>query len=92
MGKARGVSGGGIESRVNVSVPVRTGQPAKGTSPAAADQFGQALGAKRAVELPEQGRAYNSGVKLGNEVATNVQGGGPGKGRVTSPAGSQGKY
>jgi hypothetical protein len=84
-------SGGGITMNKNVSVPVRTGQPAKGTSPGAADQFGAAQGSQRAVRMPE-GRAYNSGVPLGNEVATNVGGGGVGTGRTTRAAGSQGKY
>jgi hypothetical protein len=35
------------------------------------------------------GPAYNSGVKLGNEVALNVSGGGPGKGREIHRSGSQ---
>ena len=68
MTKVRGVSGGGAESRQVKSVGMVTGQPAKATSPGAADQFGQAVGAKRAMREPERGPAYNSGVKLGNEV------------------------
>ena len=86
------ISGGGITSNKLVHVGVRTGQPAKGTSPGAADQFGQAIGAKRAVELPEQGPAYQSGVPLGNAKATDVGGGGVGTGRTVMPAGSQGKH
>ena len=92
MSKARGVSGGGIEGNKNVSVPVRTGAPAKGTSPAAADQLGQAMGARRAVEMPEQGRAFNSGVKLGNEACNDVGKGSPGAGRTIHPSGGQGKH
>jgi hypothetical protein len=88
----RARSGGGITMNKNVSVPVRTGMPAKGTSPGAADQFGAAQGAQRAVRVPERGPAFNSGVKLGNEACNDVGKGGPGTGRVTNPAGSQGKY
>jgi hypothetical protein len=88
----RAKSGGGSLMNKNVSVPVRTGQPAKGTSPGAADQFGQAMGAKRAVQMPEQGRAYNSGVKLGNEACNDVGPGGPGTGRTVHPAGGQGRH
>jgi hypothetical protein len=76
----------------NVSVPVRTGQPARGTSPGAADQFGQSVGAKAAMREPERGPAYNSGVPLGNAKCTEVGTGGPGKGRVTYPSGGQGKH
>jgi hypothetical protein len=86
------LSGGGSLMNKNVSVPVRTGQPARATSPGAADQFGQAMGAKRAVELPERSPAYNLGVPLGNAKATDVAGGGPGTGRITRPAGSQGQH
>jgi hypothetical protein len=43
------VSGGGITMNKNVSVPVRTGAPAKATSPGAADQFGAAQGRAAAV-------------------------------------------
>jgi hypothetical protein len=86
------ISGGGITSNKLVQVGVRTGQPAKGTSPGAADQFGAAQGRQRAVREPEQGPAFQSGVKLGNEVATNVGAGGPGTGRTTRAAGSQGKH
>jgi hypothetical protein len=76
----------------NVSVPVRTGAPAKATSPGAADQFGAAQGRAASVRMPEQGPAFNSGVKLGNEVCNDVGKGGHGTGRVTMPSGSQGKH
>jgi hypothetical protein len=81
----RAKSGGGITMNKNVSVGVRTGAPAKATSPGAADQFGQAVGAQRAVRMPEQGPAYNSGVKLGNEVVSTGHGISPVLGAQNSP-------
>jgi len=79
------LSGGG--SNKYVSPNVRTGQPYKATSPAASDQLGQAISFKR--EQVDRGRAY-TGAPLGNEVALNVGGGGPGTGRTTMRSGSQG--
>jgi hypothetical protein len=80
------LSGGGIQSNKNVSPPVRTGGPNRATSPGAADQIGQATSFKK--EQVDFGRALPS--KLGNELALNVSGGGPGKGRETFRSGSQG--
>jgi hypothetical protein len=82
-------SGGGITSNKFVQPNIRTGSPNKGTSPAAADQIGQSVSFKR--EQVEMGRAYQ-GTPLGNEVALNVQGGGPGKGREVFRSGSQGTH
>src|SRR5262249_52455918 len=83
---ARAKSGGGITSNKFVQPGIKTGQPNKGTSPAAADQLGQSVSFKR--EQVEMGRAY-PGTKLGNEVALNVGAGGPGKGREVFKSGSQ---
>jgi hypothetical protein len=83
-------SGGGITSNKLVRPSVRTGTPSKQTSPGAADQIGAAVAFKR--EQVDFGPAYNSGVKLGNEVALNVSGGGPGKGREVHKCGSQNQW
>jgi hypothetical protein len=85
---ARARSGGGITMNKNVSPGIKTGGPNKGTSPGAADQIGPAISFKR--EQIERGPALPS--KLGNEVALNVSGGGPGKGREIFRAGSQGTH
>ena len=82
-------SGGGLTSNKLVRPNVRTGQPYKGTSPAAADYLGQATAFPK--EQVEVGPAY-TGSKLGNELATNVGTGGPGKGRTTMHCGSQGQH
>ena len=82
-------SGGGITSNKFVQPNIRTGSPNKGTSPAAADQLGQSVSFKR--EQVEMGRAYQ-GTPLGNEIALNVKGGGPGKGREVFRSGSQGRH
>ena len=54
-------SGGGINSKVNVSVPVRTGQKPTGVNPAAVAQFGSALGnhaTQSGNRLPYKGEPY----------------------------------
>src|SRR5262249_5031085 len=68
---------------------IETGSPCKGTTPAAADQLGQATAFKK--ENVEMGKAYQ-GSKLGNEVALNVGKGAPGAGRTIMPCGSQGVH
>jgi hypothetical protein len=95
MSKASGSRkpGGGLGSRVVREVPVRVGDRAKVVNPRAVSQVGQALGNKatdsagktvRPAETmygarePEGGPG---GVPLGNSLATNVGGGGPGAGR-----------
>jgi len=83
------LSGGGIQSNKLVRPNVRTGQPYKGTSPAAAAQLGASTAFKK--EQVEVGRAY-TGSKLGNEVALNVGAGGPGAGRTVHHCGSQGTH
>jgi hypothetical protein len=82
-------SGGGITSNKLVRPSVRTGQPNKGTSPAAADYLGQATAFKK--ESVGAIPAYNSS-KLGNEVALNVGKGGVGTGRTVHHCGSQGTH
>jgi hypothetical protein len=88
-------SGGGINSRVNKSVSVRTGASATGVRPAAVSQFGSAIGNKAtdAGKLTYRGEKYQTAtpisVPLGNEVATNVGKGGPGTGRTVMRSGSQ---
>ena len=82
-------SGGGLTSNKLVRPNVRTGQPYKGTSPAAADYLGQATAFPK--EQVEVGPAY-TGSKLGNELALNVKGGGPGTGRTVHHCGSQGTH
>src|SRR5262245_21382571 len=83
-------SGGGILGNKNVKVGVRTGSPSKATSPGAASQLGQSTAFNK--EQVERGRGDRSPVKLGNEVALNVSGGGPGKGREVHKSGSQGLW
>jgi len=87
MSKAK--SGGGYTSNQVVRETVRTGQPYKATSPAAADQLGQSTAFKK--ENVEVGRAY-TGLPLGNQVALNVGRGGPGTGRTVHHCGSQGQH
>jgi hypothetical protein len=92
-------SGGGIGMNKNVRTNVRTGQGAKAIVPAGAAQLGLRQGnhptnrdATRygGVEIYSEGRGYNK-VQYGNEVALNVRGGGPGKGRDPAMrSGSQG--
>jgi hypothetical protein len=82
-------SGGGINSRVNKAVSVRTGASATGVRPAAVSQFGSAIGNKAtdAGKLTYRGEKYQTAtpisVPLGNEVATNVGKGGPARPNVS---------
>jgi hypothetical protein len=89
-------SGGGIGINKNVQVPVKTGSGSKGVSPGWAGQKGQIQGAHTTdgketsyrVEPKLTGQNFQP-VKFGNELALNVGGGGPGKGRTTYASGSQ---
>jgi hypothetical protein len=96
-------SGGGAGMNKNVSPAVKYGQPARGRRHEAVAQIGSSQGnkaterartLKSAVERFEGApRPAGGGAMLGNEVAKNVQGGGPGKGRVLyGQAGSQGVH
>jgi hypothetical protein len=93
-------SGGGITSRNVVRPGVRTGSAATGYNPGRAGQIGSALGdhAEHGQvrgdprEAPHTARPHAAGVRLGNEVATNVGGGGPGTGRTVYRAGVQGTH
>jgi hypothetical protein len=87
MNKAR--SGGGSTMNKNVSPPVRTGSPSKGSSPGAADQIGASTAFKK--DQVDARPGYD-GAKYGNEVALNVGKGGPGTGRTIMPCGSQGMH
>jgi hypothetical protein len=85
--------GGGAGSRVVTERGVRVGDRAKVVNPRAVSQIGQTLGNKAAtgggktVKPAEtfyggrQPAGGPGGVPLGNAVALNVGGGGPGKGR-----------
>jgi hypothetical protein len=84
----------GARSRNVVNKGVRVGDRSKNVNPRAVSQIGQQLsnhateGSNKlggAAETTYKGRAPAGGpggIKLGNEVAGNVQGGGPGKGRT----------
>jgi hypothetical protein len=93
-----GNAGGGIASNKNVNVGVRKGGPATGVRPGAVSQWGSAIGNKAtdAGKLTYRGEKYATAtpisVPLGNEVALNVKGGGPGAGREVTRSGSQGVH
>jgi hypothetical protein len=95
--------GGGYGSRVNVEKGVRNGDRARVVNPRALSQIGQSLGNKAGTDMG--GKKVNpveamygarepaggpGGVPLGNAVALNVNGGGPGTGREVMRSGSQG--
>jgi hypothetical protein len=98
MAKGNHRAGGGIKSRVNVERPVRTGAARRGPHVAGLAQLGQ----KQGSHATNRGNTGYGGEKfwgpkqgisvpLGNSVALNVGGGGPGKGRTLhGQAGSQG--
>ena len=96
------LTGGGIQMSKNVSGTVRGGSPTtRPADPAGVSQLGAAQGgrlkgagsftgintAKPMFESPK-----TAPVPLGNAIAGNVNGGGPGSGRVTMRAGSQGQH
>jgi hypothetical protein len=92
-------AGGGPNSRNVKEVPQRLGTPARGISPGAVSQIGSAVGnhaTEGAAVLRYRGENYLVGktpaggaVPLGNQIATNVGGGGPGAGRTIHHCGSQ---
>ena len=86
MAKAK--SGGGIGLSKNVSPPVRTGGPNRGTSPGATNQLGVSTAFKK--EEIDAGRALPS--VLGNEAALRVGKGAPGADRTIHKSGSQNQW
>ncbi len=89
---------GGIGSRVVKQGSVRTGDPARGINPGHVAQQGRALGnhatdaqGKRLNPVEPKFTQSPPSVKLGNEVAKNDGGGGPGAGRTVMTTGSQGQ-
>jgi hypothetical protein len=92
-------TGGGIQSKQNVKVGVRTGARATALNPAYPSQIGAKFGnhAERG-DTPKTGQvkpsvgAASPSVPLGNALATNVGKGGPGNGREVYSRGSQGQH
>jgi hypothetical protein len=90
-------SGGGLGSKNVVRPGGRNGAAARGVNPGHANQIGPALG-NRAMEKQTNYRGEPKftqspkSVPLGNEVAKNVGGGGPGAGRTVMGSGSQGQH
>jgi hypothetical protein len=95
-------AGGGAGSRINKTVPVRTGAPARGLSPGAVSQFGSSVGNHATGDGPPtsyRGETFlnkltpaGGAVPLGNQVALNVGKGGPGAGRTVMRSGAQGQH
>jgi hypothetical protein len=93
-------AGGGIHSNKVVAKPMRGGAPREGITAGYSGQIGTALGdhvtdrgaqtANRAAEPMKAASPYKSA--MGNELATNVGKGGPGKGRTVYASGSQGHH
>jgi hypothetical protein len=72
-------SGGGVGMNKNVRPKVKTGGANRAQSPCAVARQGMAVAPATRPEKMDAGKALPS--KLGNELAGNVGGGGPGKGR-----------
>jgi hypothetical protein len=100
---AKNKPAGGLGSRVVTKQSVRNGMPARNQSPRGVSQIGSSMGnhategggktLKGGVEQVQRGVIPGVGsVKLGNEVAKNVGGGGPGTGRVVMGCGTQGMH
>jgi hypothetical protein len=88
--------GGRLGSRVVVRPGVHNGASATGVRPGAPAQFGSAVGnhamgvsGKLKGAAEKYATATPISVPLGNEVALNVRGGGPGTGRTVMRSGSQ---
>jgi hypothetical protein len=89
--------GGGIASKQHVRKPVRTGAAREHIQKAAVAQIGQRQGdhvTNRAGSTGYRGESLIGpkspiSVSLGNEVALNVRGGGPGTGRTIYKTGTQ---
>ena len=94
MNKAPGSQG--IQSSKLVRPPARDGKPAMGVRPGYPDTLGNMRGSHvtdkgdlPAKPTPMQTVKPPISVPLGNELATNVGAGGPGKGRTVMATGSQ---
>src|SRR5215470_12992259 len=101
MANKKSLSGGGATSNKRVEVPIRPGAPTTNVvSPRGTSQLGYSTGGK----LRSAGghTAENTSLSvferkapeqaLGNQLATNVEGGGPGKGREVLRSGTQGVH
>ena len=88
--------GGGIKSRQHVETKVRTGAPRERIRHSGVAQMGQRVGN----HVTNQGATGYGGInpfgagqgypsELGNKVALNVDGGGPGTGRTIYKTGTQ---
>jgi hypothetical protein len=90
--------GGGIASKQNVEVRVRTGSGSHSSNPGYIAQLGNKVGNHTTDRgtTPYTGEIFHNADKnyqptpFGNEVALNVRGGGPGAGRKIYASGSQG--
>jgi|SRR5262245_7487337 len=90
MAKMTSKAGGGVNSNKVRKVGLKTGPNSTNkVSPCAVNQLGNHLGNARAVEPIYQGTTPQ--VPLGNTIATNVNGGGPGRGRTILAGGTQGQ-
>jgi hypothetical protein len=93
-------SGGGSTSRNVVRPGMRNGQPSTRINPRGVSQIGSSMsnhsmdssGKKLTKSVEPVRGASMPGVKLGNEVAKNVGGGGPGAGRQVMGSGTQGQH
>jgi hypothetical protein len=81
MGKSKGISGGGIESRKLVKPPVRLGKPAQGMHPCGT------IGLAKVTTYKEPAVPSPKSVPLGNQCA--LKGTGVGADRTVMKAGSQ---
>src|SRR5262249_8640894 len=88
----RATSGGGIRGNKVVSPDMRKPLGQKyheEHSPGSADQFGQAIDPKAYRDMHGRKFVRPGMPELGNAVAQNVGGGGPGAGRTVYPCGYQ---
>jgi hypothetical protein len=89
---ARAVSGGGPQmNKVTAKREATREKPqVRGVNPGGVDQLGQHMTKESAATPMYGGPSYPT--KFGNELATNVGAGGPGKGREVFASGSQGQH
>jgi hypothetical protein len=88
MSKGKPTSGGGLTSNKHHKVPLKAGQRrVDAVSPGGADQLGQAMGRRRAVEPLVEGKP-KAATDLGNYRAEHCEQG-PGGGRTIYESGYQ---